>query len=911
MASYKCKPGKWVWGLIPLALPFLGAWFLNTPIMVGKLSQTAQESLKTAGFESVSVIMDGRDAVLAGQVSGKQAMDAAARSVAGVYGIRRVVVMDVKIVKPVVLELPTVIRTVGNNAQPEITGTWPEGVATTLAVKIGEKNYVLGTDPELSSDGKGTWKLKPSSPLVDGTHDIEVAVSDGKKAAAVDNSKNELAIDTKPPAAPSIGTRLVTKQTRPAISGTWAAKEAKSLVISLAGKNYTLGADGKADGALSADGKGNWTLTPPDDLGDGVYDVTVKTADQFGNVSQATTTGALTVDTTGPETGSVMVSQGADPTPLVTGTWPGAAGNTLKVSIDKKTYTLGKDKELTVDGKGNWALKPGRPLAPGKYAVTVTSADALGNESSMTSPGVVVIDNTPPAAPVVTSVVNATTAPVLKGTWAEKAGNTLKVVVAGKIFALGRDKQLTSDGNGNWTLSLNEPLSEGKFPILAESSDAFGNLVRNEEPAVVAVDTTRPDAPTIKKLSSRSRTPTITGTWPQSDENSLRVTLDGKTYEFGKDAQLSSDGKTNWSLTPSVLLADGSYDIVATVTDQAGNTSVAESKEAVIIDNTGPNAPTVTTVLTRDRTPLITGTWDSSDAVDLSVSVAGQSFSNARQGEIEINGDHWSVSPRAPIADGTYDVVAIVADKLGNRSKDLGVGELVIDGTSPTIPTVRPVFGTNKRPPVGGTWPEDGQNSLAVTIAGKSYSLSKSGPLKSDGKGNWKLSLTQDLPVGTYDVKVKVADRLGNQSNDVSNGEIWIKAEKKPEAPAQKKTSTQGPCTLDFTAALVGQSIGFKTSKVEIDAASQSLITRLAEIAKACPGTQIEVSGYTDSRGSTSFNQSLSEGRASAVVDALVARGVAKTRLRALGYGERLPIADNNTKTGRAKNRRIEFKIEQ
>ena len=83
---------------------------------------------------------------------------------------------------------------------------------------------------------------------------------------------------------------------------------------------------------------------------------------------------------------------------------------------------------------------------------------------------------------------------------------------------------------------------------------------------------------TIKKLSSRSRTPTITGTWPQSDENSLRATLDGKTYEFGKDAQLSSDGKTNWSLTPSVLLADGSYDIVATVTDQAGNTSVAESK---------------------------------------------------------------------------------------------------------------------------------------------------------------------------------------------------------------------------------------------------------------------------------------------------------------------------------------------
>ena len=255
------------------------------------------------------------------------------------------------------------------------------------------------------------------------------------------------------------------------------------------------------------------------------------------------------------------------------------------------------------------------------------------------------------------------------------------------------------------------------------------------------------------------------------------------------------------------------------------------------------------------------------------------------------------------------------------------------------MPTVRPVFGTSKRPPIGGTWPEDGENSLSVTLDNKSYTLNKgqgasSGILTSDGKGNWKLQLTQDLKPGSYDVKVKVADRMGNQSNDVSNGEIWIKPEAQPApkfpvvpakttAPAkpvnksvtpaetEKLKKTAIACQKEFTSLLAGQSIMFEFNKVTISTASLDLIVKLADIAKDCPSVKIEISGHTDNRGSPSFNQSLSEARASAVVDALVSRGVAKSRLRAVGYGEQQPVGDNSTKQGRAKNRRIEFKVEQ
>ena len=942
MISYKCKPGKWLWGIIPLALPFLGAWYLNSPIMVSKISKVAVQSLKSGGFEDLKLTMDGRDAVLGGQVESQKAIDQAVKSVLGIHGVRRVDAANIRIVKPVVLDLPTINPVTGNNNKPELTGTWPQGLANTLSVKLGQKTYVLGTDKELTSDGKGNWALKPASPLADGVHDIAVLITDSKKAFASDDSNNEVSIDTTAPEAPTIAGKLVTKTTQPIITGTWANNDAQSLTVVLGKKAYTLG----KDKALSVDGKGRWALTPASPLADGVYDLAVKSADKPGNVSTTTLFGALTIDTSAPQTGSVLVSQGSDPRPVIKGNWQNADANRLSVTVDGKKYSLGKDKNLTSDAQGNWSLALEKPLAAGKHAVTVTSADALGNESSMTAPGVVVIDKTAPAAPVITSAINATTAPVFKGTWAEKAGNTLKVVIAGKIFALGRDKQLTSDGTGNWTLTLTQPLSDGKYAILAESSDAFGNLARSEKSAIVTVNTAKPDQPTVKSAITGAQKPQITGTWPQSDKNSLSVAFNGKTYVFGKDAQLTSDGKGNWTLRPvGPLIAAGAdsqsggrYDVAVTVTDQAGKSSTINAAKAINVDATPPQSPTVTTVLTRERTPVITGSWDSSDSSDLTVSVGGQSFRKAHPGEIDINGDHWAVKPRTDLADGTYDVIASVADKFGNKATDAGKAELVIDATPPAIPTVRPVFGTSKRPPVGGVWPEDGLNSLSVTLDGKSYTPTKGGALSSDGKGNWQLKLDDDLQPGSYDVKVKVADRLGNQSNDTSNGEIWVKAENIPEpatpakpaeptAPTAPSTPTapatpaapvapvgggQAPdCQAEFTAALAGQSIGFKTNKAQIAPASLKLIARLADIAKACPSAKIEISGHTDFRGSASFNQSLSEARASSVVDALVSRGVAKSRLRAVGYGEQRPIADNRTKQGQAKNRRIEFTVQQ
>ena len=67
--------------------------------------------------------------------------------------------------------------------------------------------------------------------------------------------------------------------------------------------------------------------------------------------------------------------------------------------------------------------------------------------------------------------------------------------------------------------------------------------------------------------------------------------------------------------------------------------------------------------------------------------------------------------------------------------------------------------------------------------------------------------------------------------------------------------------------------------------------------------------GHTDATGDAAVNKTLSQNRAQAVVDYLIFKGVDPVQLRAIGYGQEKPIADNQTDEGKFKNRRIEFEV--
>ncbi len=87
------------------------------------------------------------------------------------------------------------------------------------------------------------------------------------------------------------------------------------------------------------------------------------------------------------------------------------------------------------------------------------------------------------------------------------------------------------------------------------------------------------------------------------------------------------------------------------------------------------------------------------------------------------------------------------------------------------------------------------------------------------------------------------------------------------------------------------------------------MIDELAADLAMCPEASVHVEGHTDADGAEDLNLALSVSRAEAVVNALIERGVGIERLYAEGYGESEPIAPNDTKEGKAQNRRIAFTI--
>jgi outer membrane protein OmpA-like peptidoglycan-associated protein len=127
-----------------------------------------------------------------------------------------------------------------------------------------------------------------------------------------------------------------------------------------------------------------------------------------------------------------------------------------------------------------------------------------------------------------------------------------------------------------------------------------------------------------------------------------------------------------------------------------------------------------------------------------------------------------------------------------------------------------------------------------------------------------------------------------------------------PLGAAAASTQTAQACERSLAGVLAGEQIEFASGSAAIDTRSGALLDRLAKEARSCPGT-LRIEGHTDPVGRSAFNRSLSQARAAAVRDALIARGVPAERLRAQGFAARRPIADNHTDSGRARNRRIEF----
>jgi len=126
------------------------------------------------------------------------------------------------------------------------------------------------------------------------------------------------------------------------------------------------------------------------------------------------------------------------------------------------------------------------------------------------------------------------------------------------------------------------------------------------------------------------------------------------------------------------------------------------------------------------------------------------------------------------------------------------------------------------------------------------------------------------------------------------------------------EVKSQTVCQILFDALKGDNKVNFESAKAEIRGApSFDLLNNMASAAQQCASLRINIAGHTDSAGQDEDNQLLSEARANTVMAHLIANGVDRNRISAIGYGETRPIGDNGTPEGRATNRRIEFKVTQ
>ncbi|MGX4847617.1 BapA/Bap/LapF family large adhesin [Enterobacter cloacae] len=497
-----------------------------------------------------------------------------------------------------------------NDARPTFNGTGDVGSTVHVIVNGNE----IGT---AVVNAQGGWTFTPGTDLPEGPLVITFNATDAAGNAGTATAPFNLTVDTGVPSAPVISTAAdnagsvqapltsgqSTDDTTPTLNGT-----------ATANATVTIYENGQPVGTVLADGTGAWSFTPSAPLVAGSHTWTATVTDAAGNISPASPGFTLIVDTTAPT--APVIGQAIDDVGTITG--PITSGQTTDDTIPRlvgtsepfATVNIYEGTTLvgtgTADGSGSWSILLNTTLTEGAHSFTALATDAAGNTSASSASFSLTIDTTPPALPVLISILddvgNAATPvanggitndaqPTLSGT--AEAGSTVKIfdngVQIGSVTATG----------GAWSFTPSPALSNGPHTLTFTATDAAGNASAPTAGYTINVDTLAPAAPVISSVIDDvgSVIGPVTGTNPTND---TRPALSG-TAEANATVRIydgitlvgtvTADASGNWTLPETTTLTQGTHNFTATATDAAGNTSPASVVTTIIVDLTAPNAP--------------------------------------------------------------------------------------------------------------------------------------------------------------------------------------------------------------------------------------------------------------------------------------------------------------------------------
>jgi outer membrane protein OmpA-like peptidoglycan-associated protein len=203
-----------------------------------------------------------------------------------------------------------------------------------------------------------------------------------------------------------------------------------------------------------------------------------------------------------------------------------------------------------------------------------------------------------------------------------------------------------------------------------------------------------------------------------------------------------------------------------------------------------------------------------------------------------------------------------------------------------------------------GNWSEDGSQVFSTADElNEFFSLCEKHKEKYGNKITYTLSTREDWDEAQKSVQTNKAAKTDPIAASPSNTDIAVKEKKKDETI--EPTVAEVAETIDF----LMKNLNFDTDKSIIREENKEGLNKLAKVLSKQKDWKLSIEGHTDNVASTESNKKLSVDRAKSVKDYLVSNGVSESMIVSEGFGETMPIEDNSTKEGKAKNRRIEFTV--
>ena len=469
----------------------------------------------------------------------------------------------------------------------------------------------------------------------------------------------------------------------------------------------------------------------------------------------------------------------------------------------------GKDNNVTAE-----IINPNNPNNPGK------DSKVIGEDSENTKA---------PEAPVITEVIDDVkggkfnedvkggltndSTPTFKGT--AKPGTTITLKNGNDLIA----DNIPVKTDGSWEFTIKTPLAQGDYSITATATNAAGKVSAPSDAATIKIDL-HSDEPVITEIIdnvaggvvngdvkgglTNDNTPTLKGT--AEPFATVEIKIDGRgSYRFENGEVISNwtavaDKDGNWEFT-TPKLSDGHHNFEAQATDVAGNNSQPSALVSIDVD-THIDAPVITAVtdnwwggvenggnilgvndgFTNDTTPTFKGTAEAGSTIVL------KNGNDIIAEKVVVDADgNWEFTPKSPLAEGEYNVVAIATDKAGNVSNPSNVAtvnvdisttqpvitEIIDDVAGGVVGNVKNALTNDNLPTLKGT--AEAFSTVKIMVDDKLvFKDGKEVTVTADKDGNWEYTFEANLnwdgkvhaalEDGVHTLKVQTTDRAGNRS---------------------------------------------------------------------------------------------------------------------------------------------------